>query len=446
MRIINIGVPIENDNTESIDILSDNTFMDADLVTINLDMLFYQIHGSHKAIGQKIKITQTRFNFVKKKLNERISEINELLIRGGTVVIEIPSQSKFQYQLTYDNGESMRQTETIDYLSLLPIEPIELTNKTGRNITPTEPLSKNSKVLFFCKYQQYQAIISGKNGHPILKIKNTNYIVGKYYKYKKGIILLLPQFDVIFSDFKNNKSLKFDYFDIVRELVSYISNKNDLNKIPIPDWATQIFPYEMEINTQFQNLLKEESKIKNKINETKLQVSQLAELKLLLYGTGNQLEEKIEFIFRQFGYEVKKPKGNRDDLIIKYKHDVCVVEVKGVTKSAAEKHSAQLQKWVSNYHVENNHNPKGLLLINTYKDTPINKRREDDFPNQMMKYVKQMDHALLTTAQLFSIYLDFEQKKISLMQIHNLIHSTIGQIEYKVSDNILPSQKNNPKK
>ena len=56
----------------------------------------------------------------------------------------------------------------------------------------------------------------------------------------------------------------------------------------------------------------------------------------------------------------------RSDIIAKYGEVAIVAEIKGVTKSAAEKHAAQLEKWVAQYIEENEVSPKGMLIVNGF--------------------------------------------------------------------------------
>ena len=77
-----------------------------------------------------------------------------------------------------------------------------------------------------------------------------------------------------------------------------------------------------------------------------------------------------------------------------------------ITKSAAEKHAAQLEKWVSQYFEENEVSPKGVLIVNGFCDTPLNERLEDVFPQQMLKYCVARGHVLLTSTQLLCLYIE----------------------------------------
>ncbi len=79
------------------------------------------------------------------------------------------------------------------------------------------------------------------------------------------------------------------------------------------------------------------------------------------------------------------------------------MEVKGVGKSAAEKHAAQLEKWVASEMEESGEAPKGILVVNTWRETALDERPAEDFPDQMLKYSKSRGHCLVSGLQLFVI-------------------------------------------
>src|SRR5207248_9381894 len=70
-------------------------------------------------------------------------------------------------------------------------------------------------------------------------------------------------------------------------------------------------------------------------------------------------------------------------------------------KSAAEKHAAQLEKWVANHYGDSGTAPKGLLVVNTWRDTPLVERTGEDFPAQMLPFSQSRGHCLATGLDLF---------------------------------------------
>jgi hypothetical protein len=113
----------------------------------------------------------------------------------------------------------------------------------------------------------------------------------------------------------------------------------------------------------------------------------------------------------------------RDDLIAEFEEKIFVIEVKGKTKSAAEGDAAQLEKWVSTHMAEKSKLPKGLLVVNAYREIPLEERTEDVFPNQMLKFSKQREHCLMSGLQLLCLYLscndDALKKRAAIDSIFN---------------------------
>lgn len=74
--------------------------------------------------------------------------------------------------------------------------------------------------------------------------------------------------------------------------------------------------------------------------------------------------------------------------------------------------------------------PKGILIVNAFKDKPLFERTESAFQNQMLSYCKKMELNLMTSTQLLGLYLDFKLGDISLEKIQQLLWNTIGIFDY----------------
>jgi len=123
----------------------------------------------------------------------------------------------------------------------------------------------------------------------------------------------------------------------------------------------------------------------------------------LYLGTGRALELQVKEVLELLGGTVTEPEPGRDDWRVQFPEGQAVVEVKGVTKSAAEKHAAQLEKWVANHFEETAEQAKGLLVVNAWRELPLDERVEDAFPDQMLRYSTARQHCLMTGLQLFVI-------------------------------------------
>jgi hypothetical protein len=155
-----------------------------------------------------------------------------------------------------------------------------------------------------------------------------------------------------------------------------------------------------------------------------------SELKNQLFlGSGRTLELEVKKVLERLGGEVTEPPANRDDWKVIFPEGHVVCEAKGVTKSAAEKHAAQLEKWVSSEYSETGVSPKGLLVVNAWRDTPLIGRVEADFPAQMLPYCRSRGHCLISGLQLFVILADIEDNPDRADHWRSEILATNGAIE-----------------
>ncbi len=118
--------------------------------------------------------------------------------------------------------------------------------------------------------------------------------------------------------------------------------------------------------------------------------------------------------------------------------------MKGVAKSAAEKHGAQLEKWVSEYYSEHGTNPKGILVVNAFNETPLNARTKKAFPDQMLSYFQNRGHCLISGIQLLGVYLDFRDDTGKRTERIDRLFGTEGVFDgYHDWSNFLVSREDN---
>lgn len=128
-------------------------------------------------------------------------------------------------------------------------------------------------------------------------------------------------------------------------------------------------------------------------------------------------------------FSLTEAEKGRSDIIAQYNDTHVVAEIKGVTKSAAEKHAAQLEKWVSQYIEENETVPKALLIVNGFCETPVYNRTEEVFPNQMLKYCQSRGHALMTATQLLCLFIEIQQNPECKQERLGALLSCVGKYQ-----------------
>lgn len=109
----------------------------------------------------------------------------------------------------------------------------------------------------------------------------------------------------------------------------------------------------------------------------------------------------------ELGLDAQDGKDVREDIILVHNGSHFVFEVKGLTKSAGEKDINQLQAKKMQYEQENKVKAKGVLIVNAWRELPLEDRNTPDhpiFPNQMMVMTNIWEFCLMTTQQLFVLY------------------------------------------
>ena len=315
-----------------------------------------------------------------------------------------------QYSGTGKNARTTNMVQEFDMYSFLPIG-IKATHVSGMewSICGNSPYRDFFKQT--AKLSQYESYFRIREQcTPLAKIKGTEKMVAAVIPYEQGKIICLPQ-----PYYKENyKKVEYwrnngkVYLDSLFELDDKLSIADE--ECNLPAWADDI-----HLLGEKEELQKRE-KIERKIVELQLELERQKQLiegiqryKLLLTSTGAVLEEITKKVLSELGFVILDAEKGRSDIIAKYNDIGVVAEIKGVTKSAAEKHAAQLEKWVSQYIEETESTPRPLLIVNGYCETPIANRTESVFPQQMLKYCEARGHALITTTQLLCLYIDIQK-------------------------------------
>lgn len=187
---------------------------------------------------------------------------------------------------------------------------------------------------------------------------------------------------------------------MVVEWVLALSNSKE---IVWPEWA-DAYKFQTELDRQAEIAERAAAIAELQVQFDELNDAQQADQqwKLLVVGTGTPFEEAVAAGLTQLGFELEPTVPGRTDLRGTYDNISVVVETKGVTKSAAESHCAQLEKWVAE-DLEAGRKSKGILVINAWLGLPPLERNQVAFPPQMRPYAELRNHSLVSGLQLLNL-------------------------------------------
>ncbi len=415
MRILSVGGYLVHSAVSVEAFRSPVSLLDFDVVIWNPSNLFDEYVcqiGSPTYQGMRNLDDDDSFK-IHEDISRRKAEILELLNIGRAVFIMLPPPERCSYATGEKSfsgtGKSRVATRFVNVLkifSAIPVKDLSSVVAEGKNIEfrGSEPFKT-----YWARmkdYHHYVAYMSKTIGKPFLFIKGSEKAVGSWIPTEKGVFVILPQ---VYSReyFKTTKDFASVCSTFVESLLDLSKElKKSTGDYSLPEWTRRyLIPGEQDQRNQLSKKEDELQRTLSEISRAKEQLASTEKYKLLFSGTGRALEVAVAEILRQIGFAVEPGAEGRDDQIITYKDKVGVVEIKGITKSAAEKHAAQLEKWVAEYITRHDQTPKGFLIVNAFYTTPLNERVEKAFPEQMVEYSANRNHCLLTSTQLLGLYL-----------------------------------------
>lgn len=439
MKLISLSIPLNHPDCSNIKFFSNDTIIDGDIVVWSFEKTIEDIRAlQYQESGTKILFfSKAHYDRINSAFEIRRKQFLEFLELGRILIIEMSGEHIIDSHVKLNPSSDILSSITFDLFTVLPFIKVTFLNQQGTNITcNSSKASLNNLFINSSGFLVYKIIHTNQVGTPFLYINNTKNIVGQYLKLHKGDIILFPCFkrDQTGDDFIKNPPRTTQFATALLEFSKELKdeNKEIIFQYKNPDWSKEyLLPNELQVAKTIDELERARKGIEDKINAQKAIMKEYEELKELFCADADILEKSVKKIFAEIGFTIEKTEPGRDDLILKFEDKVYVGEVKGVKGSGAEKHAAQLEKWVSDYIINNGIHPKGILIVNAFKDTPLDERNTDAFPHQMLKHSKQRELCLISGIQLLNLYLHFKFKNLEAVKIAQLLYETIGVFNYE---------------
>jgi hypothetical protein len=437
IKIASLAWDLPSEKVDYIPYKSENSLFDYDVIIFDSSRIFNEYKGGYKSDYKgHISLGSDNSVLILEDLKRRNDEINDLVNNGKTLIIFSPIPDKCWIdtgERKYDEyGGRVIIVQELFLKDFLPkFLQVDYVKSKGKNVEfKGDEIFRN----FYDKIKNiicYRSYFKESIGSPFLFINGTNKIVGTRLKLEKGNVICMPHFRD-FDDFKD----RIDYINASEEFVSAVIDLiNNLSNITgeykLPDWTDKYFiPGERNILEIINEKETEIRKIWESINKKKRNLENIRQNKLLLSGSKIALQKQVIKVLNEIGINAKDGPEKRYDIILDYKDKIGVAEVKGKSKSAAEKDAAQLEKWVSEYFSKKGKKPKGFLIVNVFCNSPLDKRDKPAFPNQMLEYCKNREHCLITTSQLLNILIDVKANSEKRDKIINALFNTIGVYDH----------------
>lgn len=401
------------------------SLLDYDAVIIDSSNLVDQ-YTNRKKYKNKYLVTEPDASQMEEDFEHIRKQIDELLRSGRNVFIVVGHNDNCycQYEKSLlDFSDDPLEFETYSFL------PIELTleHLKGKEIsfcgsTPFNTFFEANKDIL-----EYNAAFEIQKEIALAKIRRSDKVISFARKYNKGLLVFLPSLDSELPEGTprwQNASKQF--LKSIFELDNQLFSEKEVGHLP--EWTDNFHILnESDVIEETKQVERQIEELEKKLSEKQENLEQIVNYKRLLTETGTPLENIVKQVLCELGFELCPVQEKRTDIIAKYGATDIVVEIKGVSKSAAEKHAAQLEKWAAEFLEKHDHQAKALLIVNGYNTMPLDKRTEEVFPEQMLKYCKSREQALITTAQLLCLFIEVKKNPDCKEERIQELLSTIGR-------------------
>lgn len=456
-NIVGVSMPFSEMKFTNIELISFNSYvslLDFDIVLIDLNYVLLEYSFDENYSGKRL-LTKNSSTFFLSDFKRIKNEINELLELGKTIYVNLPMEEVFfvysgkkEYSGTGRNRQTTNLVEKMNLLDVLPVE-LNMTAAYGDKVSFfTDTIFKTLFKVKGMKYSYSTYFESENKGKPLAQVANSKKLISEFFSIGKGNLIIFPS--VFYEDdYDNDKK----YREVINTFLQTINDleeeiKESVSEFSLPNWTKKYNIFDEKIKIQsLKDLEIEMKKIQLELEETNSLLLEVQKYKLMLSATGKELEDIVYKILLEMGFTSKPVEYNRADGIFEYGGKSIVTEIKGVNGSSAEKHGAQLEKWVSEFIEKENSIPKGILIVNGFRKKDLISRVEKVFPDQMVSYSSKREHCLISTTQLLCLFIEVTKNPINKEKIINELLNTVGVYtkyeDYKkyLEDNVSSSYK-----
>jgi hypothetical protein len=385
--IFTVGFDLPTDKFETVNIKSNQTLADADIILI------------------EAKLVSDNYEECKTTSRHWRSEILNAFKAGKTIFIYLPHRTKV----------SNYRHETIDsFKNMIPLMDTYSSNKKGKKVKFTEEGKLLINYWNIVKDMSSYESILNFSGTPLLKTNDNTDIVGGYFTEKSlGTMIYLPPIKLP-KDFKlitwTEESKNFGH-NLAKEIISIDKKLKTTDVLSLkPEWIsvpefTILKENELNeiISNKMQNIKELEEEIKNLNDELKENLVP----KQLLYETGIPLENAIIHGLRIIGFDAKnfQDEESEFDIVFSSEEGRFIGEAEGKdNKAIAITKARQLEINIQEDFDKDGVDSYafGVLFGNGYRLTKPS-QRGDEFTTKVQTLAKRSGILLVATSKLFEV-------------------------------------------
>jgi len=359
-------------------------------------------------------------------------------------------------------GPSTLKTVNGGYVSIhnfRPLNCIKLNSAVGTRVGYCGPTAVEDLFKPWLSDFEYNYIIDAPNLRPLLKVqrvtKGPPQVVGGTVRRGSGTVFVLPRPTVEIGSPNH-----IAYLATLADLPARLARTPQA----LPDWASDYRTAdEAAAQGSIADLRAQISKLESAVRGEEERLLEAARLKILFVGSGDEFVAAVRDGLRELGLRVIEGPHPRADLIaFDDARGTLAIEAKGLDGCAREVNLRQTERWIADVKsaraasaegpigdvdlqryadqltalgvpTEQEIEVRGLMVIGTFRKTPLDKRIEPDFPDPVMRTLSRSPVCALTGLQLLGMVLQVREDPSLKEKLVEQIFTTNGPLELQGS-------------
>jgi hypothetical protein len=356
-------------------------------------------------------------------------------------LVQKPTTETMKFRIILLN-QWVRRGNTLVILNVMPVwaqplgqwvnafEPfggVGFQSVEGSRIEACGPREALELLTGLIEHMSYKFVLTGDELKPLLRVRTANksgptQVVAGVRQLDAGQIIYLPKL--------NGNPAKWTLpLAAIQKLTAVLTRREPDE---LPDWTHQFHSEpERAALAEIGALQVDVARIRAEIARHQIGLDDAVRLKQLIAGSGQGFADAAASALKELGFRVIEGQHPRADLVVSDGSRIAAVEVKGVEGPIAERHLRQLWAWMTEIDNILSMQPeerskeqkdyaaaiakletrvgdfdcKGLLIVGTFRMTPLDTRSEPDLPDPVEKRIGAADVCILTGLQLLGLVL-----------------------------------------
>ncbi|MGY4317565.1 hypothetical protein [Bradyrhizobium sp. JR3.5] len=380
-------------------------------------------------------------------LAQRMTQIKAWVAEGHNLIVVGPSAAPIVRPFQ-DGTNAVARVE-----AMFPLGSLQMTATHGAKVELASGGSVGPLLEPFLSSMSYRATLVAPQLVPLVVAHRATpgerFAVGGYVMEGKGKVFFIPTFQ---SQMEENVE---QFYSAISQLPDRTAAKVEV----LPEWSDKFrTSREADVMARIERLNEKRMELDAQIASEQAILAADAGLKRLIAGTGGGFSTAVIAALQELGLSAVEGPNSRADIIAACAGRYVAVEAKGIDGPVRERQYRQVERWMAELNAAlhsdaeeirgdpeirkyaecvgkiqmpeyDGGDAKGLLVVGTFRQAPLDQRNDPDFPNTVQRLLERSDTCGMTGLQLFGLVVSARGDPSLKLTIQRELVETRGILE-----------------